>query len=163
MSFNESCNESWWIRMQQTITFHNLFFFHTNAGSPRLAEGGSSVELSVGSNRYLNGHVLVLSFPQPNASLTLQNGALNTLITLRNQGRQLIYYHADQIKCSAECFWEICFGCYKPIWRYKDWHQHNSKKYVVIEFLNMNIMVVTLYINIKNWTLNTFKTTNVNQ
>uniref|UniRef100_A0A8W8LGZ3 Ig-like domain-containing protein n=1 Tax=Magallana gigas TaxID=29159 RepID=A0A8W8LGZ3_MAGGI len=51
--------------------------------SPRLAEGGSSVELSVGSNRYLNGHVLVLSFPQPNASLTLQNGALNTLITLR--------------------------------------------------------------------------------
>lgn len=41
------------------------------------------MELSVGSNRYLNGQILVLSFPEPNASLTLQNGALNTLITLR--------------------------------------------------------------------------------
>ncbi|XP_065933548.1 hemicentin-1 [Magallana gigas] len=51
--------------------------------SPRLATGGSSVELSVNSNRYLNGQILVLSYPQPNASLTLPNGAPNTLITLR--------------------------------------------------------------------------------
>lgn len=51
--------------------------------SPRLATGGSSVELSVGSYRYLNGHISVLSYPQPNASLTLPSGSPNTLISLR--------------------------------------------------------------------------------
>lgn len=54
-----------------------------NTGSPRLATGGSSVELSVGSNRYLNGDISVLSYPQPNASLTLPSGAPNILISLR--------------------------------------------------------------------------------
>lgn len=88
--------------MQQTITFHNLFFFHTNAGSPRLAEGGSSVELSVGSNRYLNGHVLVLSFPQPNASLTLQNGALNTLNTLRIETKADNLFTIKLIRSNAQ-------------------------------------------------------------
>lgn len=51
--------------------------------SPRLATGGSFVELSVGSNRYLNGHISLLSYPQPNASLTLPSGAPNTLVTIR--------------------------------------------------------------------------------
>ncbi|XP_052720825.1 uncharacterized protein LOC128192289 [Crassostrea angulata] len=51
--------------------------------SPRLTTCGSSVELHVDSNFNLKGKILVLSYPQPNASLTLPNGALNTLITLR--------------------------------------------------------------------------------
>lgn len=65
---------------------HSLFtyvFKFRNTGSPRLATGGSYVELYVGSNRYLNGQILLLSYPQPNASLTLPSGAPNTLITLR--------------------------------------------------------------------------------
>lgn len=133
--------------MQQTITFHILFFFHTNAGSPRLAEGGSSVELSVGSNRYLNGHVLVLSFPQPNASLTLQNGALNTLITLRIETKADNLFTIMLIRSNAQ---PNVFGKYVL----DVTNQYGGTKIdiniVVIEFLNMNIMVVTLYINIKN-------------
>lgn len=59
----------------------NIAFLNT--GSPRLVTGGSSATLSVDSNRYLNGQISLLSYPQPNASLTLPSGAPNTLITLR--------------------------------------------------------------------------------
>eukprot|EP00105_Crassostrea_gigas_P021956 XP_011441295.1 PREDICTED: hemicentin-2 isoform X1 [Crassostrea gigas] len=52
--------------------------------SPRLTTGGSYVELYVGSNRYLNGQISLLSYPQPTASLTLPSGAPNTLVTVRS-------------------------------------------------------------------------------
>eukprot|EP00105_Crassostrea_gigas_P016071 XP_011433315.1 PREDICTED: uncharacterized protein LOC105332412 [Crassostrea gigas] len=51
--------------------------------SPRLTTCGSSVELLVDGDFNLKGQISILSYPQPNASLTLPNGALNTLITLR--------------------------------------------------------------------------------
>nr|XP_034303703.1 contactin-5 isoform X2 [Crassostrea gigas] len=47
--------------------------------SPRLATGGSSAKVTVGSNRYLNGQISVLSFPQPYSSLIFPSGALITL------------------------------------------------------------------------------------
>lgn len=51
--------------------------------SPRLTTCGSSVELTVDDDFNLNEQISVLSYPQPNASLTLPSGALNTIITLR--------------------------------------------------------------------------------
>lgn len=59
-------------------------FTFLNTGSPRLTTGGSYVELYVGSNRYLNGQISLLSYPQPTASLTLPSGAPNTLVTVRS-------------------------------------------------------------------------------
>lgn len=58
-------------------------FVNFNTGSPRLATGGSSAKVTVGSNRYLNGQISVLSFPQPNSSLIFPSGAPNSPITLR--------------------------------------------------------------------------------
>lgn len=54
-------------------------FVNFNTGSPRLATGGSSAKVTVGSNRYLNGQISVLSFPQPYSSLIFPSGALITL------------------------------------------------------------------------------------
>nr|XP_019924517.2 hemicentin-2-like isoform X7 [Crassostrea gigas]XP_034303712.1 hemicentin-2-like isoform X7 [Crassostrea gigas] len=51
--------------------------------SPRLTTCGSSVEVTVDDEFNLNGQISVLSYPQPNASLALPSGALNTIITLR--------------------------------------------------------------------------------
>nr|XP_022323849.1 uncharacterized protein LOC111124884 [Crassostrea virginica] len=45
--------------------------------SPRLTTAGTSVTFYVYNNRYLQGEILVLSYPQPNFSLVLPNGAPN--------------------------------------------------------------------------------------
>ncbi|XP_061188082.1 hemicentin-1-like [Saccostrea echinata] len=50
--------------------------------SPRLNSSGSSVFVPIGNNKYLDGDVTILSYPQPNYTLTLPNGAPNTLIDL---------------------------------------------------------------------------------
>lgn len=56
---------------------------YSNIGSPRLTTCGSSVEVTVDDDFNLNGHISILSYPQPNPSLALPSGALNTIITLR--------------------------------------------------------------------------------
>ncbi|XP_062566514.1 hemicentin-1-like isoform X1 [Saccostrea cucullata] len=50
--------------------------------SPRLNSSGSSVFISIGNNKYMDGQVTILSYPQPNYTLTLPNGAPNTNISL---------------------------------------------------------------------------------
>lgn len=69
--------------MNFRITIVMFVFVNFNTGSPRLATGGSSAKVTVGSNRYLNGQISVLSFPQPNSSLIFPSGAPNSPITLR--------------------------------------------------------------------------------